>query len=119
MRVGGACVLAALLCLGCEDDDYLDHNPPPGQGSLIIDNRTSIDFDLFVDGEFTTEVKDGRERVLDLSPGIYRVVLDSDDDFYGSFREDIDILEGRLTILRIYPEFSGPSADYTVTIDID
>jgi len=120
LRIACVCVAAVLLCQGCEDDDdYLDHVPPAGQGSLIVDNRTAIDFNLFVDGESAGEVKDGRERIIDLEPGIRRVVLDDDDDIYTSFRDDIDILEGQLTILKVYPVLSGSSPGYTVTVEFD
>jgi len=120
LRICCACIVAALLCQGCDDDDdYRDHDPPAGQGSLVVDNLTSIDFNLFIDGESAGEVKDGRERIIDLDPGIRRLVLDDDDDIYGSFRDDIDILEGQLTILRIYHGSQGSPSGYTVTIEFD
>jgi|GEM_PF-2318368 len=119
MRIGCICIAALLLCQGCDDDDYLDHNPPEGQGSIVVDNLTAIDFELFVDGEFIAEVDGGRERIVDVDTGIRRVVLDDSDDIVGSFREDIDVLEGRLTILRVYPETTGPAPGYVVTIEFD
>ena len=113
-----AAAAALLVVVGCEDDDDLyDHRPPEGSGALIVNNNTTDDFDLFVDGAFVTEVKDGRERILDYEPGIYRVVLDPDDGF-GSFREDVDVLEGRLTILHVEEDFSL-SRNYRVFVEID
>jgi len=107
-----------LLSWGCEDDDdFYDHRPPGGNGSLVVDNNTSDDFDLFVDGVRVSEVKDGRERIFDYPPGVYRVVLDPEDGF-DSFREDVDILEGRLTILHVDADFSFPG-DFRVFVEVD
>lgn len=90
------------LCLalaGCEDDEF-DHTPPSGQGSLIVDNHTADDIDLFVNGAWVTRVDGGDEAVVDLEPGLYRIVLNDEDDLR-SFRDDVDVLEGRLTVLDV------------------
>ena len=68
---------------------------------MVIDNNTGDDIDLFVDGERLTRVGDYSERVIDLDPGIYRVVLNEEDGDANS-RGDVDILENRLTILHVY-----------------
>jgi len=39
-----------VMMAGCEVDDYSNHNPPAGQGSLIVDNHTADDISIFLDG---------------------------------------------------------------------
>jgi hypothetical protein len=94
-------MLAACLVLligGCEDDDY-NHVPAPGQGTLIVDNDHAEDISLYIDGERIREIKDGHESFNDIAPGLYRVVLIDDDGV--AYRDDVDIIEGRLTILEV------------------
>jgi hypothetical protein len=89
----------ALFTTGCEDDDY-DHIPPLGFGTLIIDNDTSDDIEIYLDGTRMREVKDYDDRYTDLEPGVYRLVL-ADEDGDRSFRDEIDILANRLTIVHV------------------
>lgn len=97
----GACLcLLPLLPAGCETGDEFDHDPPAGQGTLYVDNGTLDDFDVFVDGAELKGVDDGDYEHYDLEPGVHRVVLAAEDERY-SFADDIDILEGRRTIVRI------------------
>ncbi len=113
-----ACGLALLAAAGCEDDeDYRDHVPAAGQGSLIVDNNTMQDLDLFLDGALNREVGDGKEAIVDLAPGEYRVVLDSQDS-NRSFAGDVDVLEGRLTILHVSIRLGAPDA-LNVTIEYE
>jgi hypothetical protein len=102
MAAGLAVGLAAWLVAGCDDEeeDYLDHNPPAGQGSLVVDNNTLEDIDIFVNGTRTNRVNNGNEFILDLGPGVYRIVLDSDDSAR-RYADDVDILQGRLTVLHV------------------
>lgn len=92
----------ALLACGCEDaDDDFDHDPPAGLGTLYIDNNTGDDLDVFVDGVRLGGADDYDERFFDLAPGVHRLVLAADDDEDRSYRDDIDILEGRRTIVDV------------------
>jgi hypothetical protein len=91
----------ALFVFGCEDDDDFDHEPPAGLGTMYVDNNTGDDLDVFVDGRELAGVSDYTERFYDLEPGVHRLVLASDDDEDRSFRDDIDILEGRRTIVDV------------------
>ena len=102
MRKIGWAVLGAVLALaaGCDEGDYLDHNPPAGQGSLVIVNNTDDDIDVFLDGMQVMDVDNWDDSTLDLDPGARRLVLDQDDG-PRSESEDIDILDGRLTIVRV------------------
>jgi len=116
-RVGAACVVLA-AAWGCEDGDDYDHTPPSGQGSLVIENLTSDDIDLFIDGAYHSEVGDGHHRTVDLDPGLYRVVLNEDGDGVRNFRGDVDILSGRLTILDVAFGSAG-SSEYDVRTRFD
>lgn len=106
-----AVLLSALLFTACEDDDY-DHDPPEGQGSLIIDNRTFNDIYVYLNGDEQVRAPYDGERTYDLDPGVYRLVLDErgGDRFYS---EDIDILEDRLTVLKV---FTGITLEYDVDL---
>jgi hypothetical protein len=83
----------------CDDEDF-DRVPPEGQGSIIIDNNTSDDVRFFLDGVLIEEIDDDRKKGFDFDPGTYRVVLEQDGGDQ-NFRDDIDVLEGRLTILDV------------------
>ena len=89
----------ALLLSGCDDDD-IDHSPPPGQGAIVIENNGYEDVDVYIDGAFQARVKDGHWRAFDGPPGVYRVVLDEDDSDR-TYRDDVDVLIGRLTVLDV------------------
>lgn len=89
---------ASLLLAGCEDDDDFDHDPPDGQGAIMIDNDGFRDLQVYIDGLYLGRVRDGHRAAFDRMPGVYRVVLDeagSDRDY----RADVDVLAGRLTVL--------------------
>jgi hypothetical protein len=110
--------LALLLGSGCEtDDEDYDHDPPLGQGSIIIENFTSTDIEFFVGGRFVGEVDDDDDRAFDFRPGVYRVVL-NDDDGDRSWAADVDVLEGRLTILTVRIDVSSFNG-YDVTREIE
>jgi len=108
---------AALFTTGCEwDDEEYDHNPPAGQGSLIVDNYTSTDIEVFVDGVRLGEARNDRDRAFDLAPGVYRLVLNDEDD-RRNWAGDVDVLEGRLTILTVRIDASDFD-DYDVSREI-
>jgi len=92
--------LAAFLLAGCEGEDQFDHKPPPGKGTLYIDNRTADDLNVYIDGVRVSGVGDGDTRFYDLDPGKYRVVID-DKHSDRNFRDDEDVLVGRRTILEV------------------
>lgn len=115
-------MLAAALCVpllfcGCESnsDEYLDHDPPDGQGSLVIDNSTAYDVQLFLNGEAQMEIDYAAYDIVDLAPGVYRVVLTESDGFR-SFRDDVDILAGTLTVLLV-DVVSSNSQNFTVDVE--
>ena len=107
--------LVAGLSTGCDDDDP-DHRPPAGQGTIYIDNNSSDTLRVFFDGEAQQDVRGWKERAYDLNPGVYRVVLIEKSDGDRSFRADIDVLEGRLTILDVS---LGTPSRYQVFLQFD
>lgn len=90
---------ASFMTQGCTDTHF-DREPPEGQGTLYVDNRTSGTLQIFVNGESVDRVRGRRYRYFDLDPGVYRVALD-DVDVRRSYAGDVDILLGRRTILDV------------------
>ena len=98
-----AALLGVAVCpCACDDDDDIDHKPADGKGSLVVDNHTADNIHIYVDGEYMGRVKDGHTFIRDMAPGLYRVVLaDADEDGSRDFRDETDILGGRLTVLDV------------------
>lgn len=98
--------IIALLALtamiwGCdEDDDNINHTPAAGMGALGIDNETSSDIDVYINGSKFSSVNNWRVRAWDLEPGVYRLVL-NDEDGYRNYSDDIDILADKVTELTV------------------
>jgi hypothetical protein len=115
----GLCLFAAMpLFQGCDyDEDDNDHEPPAGQGSLIIYNRTPDDIAVFVDDVRLEDVGDDNDRAYDLAPGVHRVILDQRGGDR-TFRDDIDILEGRRTIMDVAID-PNDAFDYDVVVFFD
>ncbi len=119
MKGLGVLALAAVITTGtagCEDDDY-DHDVPAGQGSIVVDNRTGDRIRVYLDGLQVASVGIGDERYYDLDPGQHRVVLDGD-DVDRNWADDVDVLQGRLAILKVTADF-GDFDDYDVDLDYD
>ncbi len=112
-----ALILAAFVC-GCEgnkkNDD--DHDVPDGMGSLIVDNNSGDKITIYIDGARQTEVGSYADKAFDLQPGIHRVVLDQR---HGprTYRDDVDILEGKRTVLDIAA--SAYDNEYDVAVFFD
>lgn len=122
-KLNGNSVVAGVLALllagmaaGC-DEDFTDHQPPAGSGSLIVDNHTADDLSIFVDGRYTDRVGDYSDRILDMDPGFYRLVLTGEDNSDRSYRTDVDILEGQLTILEVWTSADPHGYDVTIRFD--
>lgn len=103
-----ALVIAAGSVTGCDDDNF-DHDIPEGQGSLVVNNFTGDRLRVFIDGMAVNSVTEGKYQAYDRVPGIYRVALDSDDS-ERSWADDVDVLEGTLTVVEVsgydYREFT-------------
>jgi hypothetical protein len=102
MLVCGLLALAtAAFTFGCnDDDDDFSHHPPPGKGCIIVNNTTFHDIRVYINGSSTNLTYEDDWEYYDLNPGVYRVVLE---ERHGdrSYRDDIDVIEGRRTILDV------------------
>jgi len=115
--VACACLAAALtLTTSCDDSTY-DHTPPAGQGSIIIDNGSGSDAEVFLGGVFAGIAESGEATVFDLEPGVYRLVL-AEEDGDRNYWNDVDVIANRLTILDVMIDYSSASL-YHVVIDFE
>jgi len=89
-----------LLLAGCDNDDY-KHDPSPGQGSIIVDNRSWDVIHVYISGYYTNDVGDYDYEAYDRDPGVYRVVLDQKGGSR-SYSHDVDVIEGKRTVLKVY-----------------
>jgi hypothetical protein len=98
IRVVRHVALSAMLafCFGCEDDE-IEYRPPTGQAAIGIDNNSSSDIEVYIDGEKKVTVGDWSEKAFDLEPGVYRLVLRDEDYDDRSYSSDIDLIEDNLT----------------------
>lgn len=110
--------LGTILMLGlCACDyDHWNHKPPAGMGSIIVDNRTADGVNVYLDGYYTNRVSDFDNEAFDLTPAVHRVVLDEARGIR-AWRGDVDVLEGKLTVLEVNSGFYG--SDYDVRIYFD
>ena len=121
MKGLGMLAMAAMVTTwsaGCDDDDDdYDHASPAGMGTLVVDNNTPDRVRVFVDGVSVQSVGKGDKRYYDLDPGDYRIALDGEDtDRF--WTGDADILQGRLTILKVSDDL-GDFDDFDVDFDYD
>ena len=112
-----ATLATALILVACDDDNKgSDHRPASGLGSIVVNNRSSGDFSVYVDGKRLTGVNDHKERAYDIAPGVHRVVLDDRNGSW-SYRDDVDVLGGRNTILEVSGGFTYGDFDVYVYFD--
>lgn len=116
LPVTALCLAALFLFSSCDDDGY-DHKPPAGKGSIIVENNSSGDANVYVNGLFIGNAGSGAASVFDLNPGRYRLVLEEEDGFR-NYRDDIDVLENRLTVMDVMIDYSN-NALYYVTVYFD
>ena len=120
-RIFASLVAVAMLAVGMTGCDYdendNDHEPPAGQGSLVIYNNTSDDIAVYVDGTRLDDVGDYNDRAYDLEPGVHRVILDQRGGDR-NFTDDVDILADRRTIMDVDSD-NVNTLDYDVVIFFD
>jgi hypothetical protein len=105
--------LVAGIFTGCETDDgsedYEDHVPADGMGSLVIYNRSAIEIEGYMEGSYITNVESWDWVVQDYDLGTYTVVI-LQEDGTKSYTADVEILEGVLTVLTL--SYGGSSSSY-------
>ena len=94
-----ALTAGAGMLAGCDDNEF-DHDPPAGQGTLVVDNWTWDRVQVYIDGHLDESVTSDKHRYYDLRPGQYRVALEGDDTDR-LWIDDVDVLEDRLTVLQV------------------
>ena len=110
----------AFWVAGCDDpsdNTDFDYVPPSGHGAIIVDNLSPTDVNVFVDGSSVGRVGDDHDEHFDLTPGSHRVVLDQEDGGR-SWGGDVDVLDGRLTILRVTLD-TGDQHGYKVKVEFN
>ncbi|HMP90322.1 MAG TPA: hypothetical protein PJ991_08965 [Kiritimatiellia bacterium] len=108
-----AVAIVAGILTGCHKDSY-SHKPPAGQGAIYVVNNTGSDINVFINGERQDRVGARKKKAYDRPPGIYRIVLDQRNGDR-TFRDDVDVLEGRLTIVDVAVDPTN-FTDYDVAI---
>jgi hypothetical protein len=116
LSVFSTLICGLALCISGCDSDRFDHTPPAGQGTMIVDNLIADDLLVYVNGRSVFTVNDYDHELVDLDPGLYRVVIDEKHGFH-SYSGDLDILEGQLTVLEVKGCYSAD--DYDVRIYFD
>lgn len=111
------CFLALPILTSCDNNKSYDHTPPTGQGSIIVDNNSGSDTEVYIDGKRLGVAEASRDTAFDLAPGRYRLVL-TEVSGYRNYRDDIDVLENRLTLLDVMADYANASL-YYVIIDFE
>ncbi len=102
---------------GCEyNDDPSDHDVPPGKGVLVVNNRTSDDLAVYIDGVRQENTDDFDDRAYTLEPGVHRVVLDQRGGSR-SFADDVDVLRDRRTIMDVTTRAMDNEYDVLIYFD--
>lgn len=109
-------LLAALASMGACDREEYEHEPPAGQGALVVSNFSGDRVRVYVNGTAVDDVTAGVYRYYDMNPGGYRVALDSDDNQV-SWADDVDILASRLTVVEVRMDLRGEDFDVRVYFD--
>jgi hypothetical protein len=114
-----AVALGAVLTLagGCNEEVPADEPLPEGKGSLVLSNLTADTVNVYVGGVQTTVVAAVSQSVVYMYPGLYRVVLDQEGGTR-NYRDDVDILRGRRTILHIGYSTADTNL-YSVVLEFD
>jgi hypothetical protein len=113
--VATGCLLA--VAVGCSDQVVNNEVSPEGKGTLVLDNLTADTVNVFVGGVQTSIVEAVSESVVYLAPGLYRVVLDQENGAR-NYRDDVDVLLGRQTILHIDYNLTNANL-YSVTMEFN
>lgn len=107
------------MLAGCEEaNDDFDVTVSDGKGALVVQNLSGSDFNVFIGGSYVGEVDSDDHLTVELDPGVVRVFLREDDGDGSGYGDDLDILEGRTTIVRIQRD-DRDWDDYDITVEYD
>lgn len=112
-------LMAGVLALtGCDEDRAYDNKPAEGRGGLVVDNHTDEEMRVYIDGEKLGRVNPYDARYFEVEPGVQRVVVDAD-EYYRTWRDDVDVVEQRRTVIDIESCgcLSGRNLDVAVYLD--
>jgi hypothetical protein len=112
----GLLAAGPILLAGCDSGGGYKHDPPPGEGCIIVDVQSSDIVHVYINGIYANDVGDYDYEAYDLDPGMYRVVLDQKNGSH-SYSHDVDVIEGKRTVLQVY-RYEG-SWEYDVRIFYD
>jgi hypothetical protein len=116
-RIAAAsCIITSVLLTSCDNGSY-NHVPPEGKGSIIVDNMTGTDAEVYLGGVYAGIAEANESAAFDLEPGVYRVVLAEKEGSRNYWRET-DVLADRLTILAVTINTSNQGL-YSVTVDFE
>ncbi len=110
-------LVGVLWAAGCHDYGRFDRTPPDGKGTLYVDNSTSDELRVYINGTRQEDVRARRYRHYDLDPGVYRVVMEGKDSDR-TFAADVDVLEKRRTIMDVTTD-AGNFRRFDVLIYLD
>lgn len=115
--LGLACLAILALTLSACDDGRDSHDPAAGLGAIQVANNTSTDLSVFVDGAKLGDVESYKDAAYDLAPGVHRVVLDERGNGNKSDARDVDVLEGKSTVMDVSVPFVDSGYDVVVFYD--
>jgi hypothetical protein len=106
----GAALAVALAA--CQEEEYMDHTPPEGQGSLVVDNNSTDTLRVLVNAT-TNLIESGAYAVADLAPGDYDVRVEEQGNAYRTFEDLVTVHGSELLILHVFGHPTDRTA-YTV-----
>lgn len=115
LRLGLLSVALAITVAACDHGEGDDVNPSAGHGALVVENNSASDFDFYVDGSYANKVEAGDVDSTELEPGVVRVFLRQRNGDHEGFGDDVDILSGRRSVVRI----SGGWSSFHISVNYD
>ena len=113
-----ALLTTSITLTGCDwdDDNDDDFDPAEGKGAIIVDNNSADEIAVYIDGVRFDDVDSYSDEPYEVDPGVHRVVLDQRGGDR-SYRDDIDVLQNKRTVLDVSaPTFDD---DYDVEVFFD
>lgn len=101
----------AWVLTACESDREFKRDIPEGQGTLVLNNLTTSDIYVYIEGVEDRRTSSKDYEFYDRDPGVYRVVLEQrrGDRSWAGY---VDVLLGKKTVLDVY--FASYHRDFDV-----